>query len=126
MLDALNKNSITSIAIMLPKRLLEAHGKKAFFPVEEVLSTFMLQFKSRHNIEYAYAMFCSESDFDTLQLTSIYGELRAEIAKVCFESWPRFNFDTLLDYSSRFNPRQDGGIFGPSDSCSDGGCGGGE
>jgi len=118
------KNSIPKIARVMPKALIDAFDKKDFYPSDEVKNVFESKFKYEHNIEYAYAMFCSQADFDQKSnkyaVESSYLDLRLAVSKKCFSSWPRFNFDSLLAYS------QNSGVgFGGGDGCGDGGCGGG-
>jgi len=124
MFGMLNKNSITKIAKVLPPALIEAYKKQHFYSAEEVKSVFKAEVKFDHNIEYALAMFCSQQDFEKLNTESTYSDLRTEVSKKCFSSWPRFNFDSLLDYS-RNATMGGGGAFGGDGGAGDGGCGGG-
>lgn len=117
-----NKNSITKIASCLPPLLIEALDKKDFYSVVEVKHVFDKEFADEHNLEYAFAMFCNESDFNALKSESVYTDLRSAISKKIFGSWPRFNFDSLLDFSRRSIMGGEGG--GYSDGGGDGGCGG--
>lgn len=118
MLSILNKNSISDIAIALPPALVDTFEKHNFYSIAEVKSVFNGEFKTEHNIDYAFAMFCTQAEFEELNLNSTYIELRTEVSKQCFESWPRFNFETLLDLSRRSTMGVDGGGY------ADGGCGG--
>jgi hypothetical protein len=123
MLDMFNKNSINKIARLLPPALIDAFDKQNFYSTEEVKSVYNSELKTEHNIEYAFAMFCSQPDFEELHLDSTYNDLRTDVSKKCFGSWPRFNFESLLDYSRRSTMAGDvGGFVGDS---GDGGCGGG-
>jgi hypothetical protein len=123
MLDMFNKNSINKIARLLPPALIDAFDKQNFYSTEEVKSVYNSELKTEHNIEYAFAMFCSQPDFEELHLDSTYNDLRTDVSKKCFGSWPRFNFESLLDYSRRSTMTGDvGGFVGDS---GDGGCGGG-
>lgn len=115
-------NSISTIACVLPPALITTFEKQSFYSPEQVRHVFANELKTEHNIEYALAMFCSQLDFDALQLAATYSELRADVSKECFGSWPRFNFDSLLDYS-RQSTGADGGFVGGDGSCGDGGCG---
>jgi hypothetical protein len=125
MFGLLNKNSIPKIARVLPPVLIDAFEKQNFYSASDVKRVFDRQFNTEHNIEYAFAMFCSPSDFESLNVESSYNELRADVAKKCFAGWPRFNFESLLDYSRRLTMGGDGGNFGGDSGCGDGGCGGG-
>jgi len=124
MFGMFNKNSITKIAKALPPALIEAHEKQHFYSAEEVESVFKAELKFDHNIEYAFAMFCSQQDFEQLNTESTYSDLRTDVSKKCFSSWPRFNFDSFLDYS-RNATMGGGGAFGGDGGGGDGGCGGG-
>ena len=121
MFDMFNKNSIPKIARVLSPALIGAFEKQSFSP-EEVKSVFDSELKTEHNIEYAFAMFCSQPDFEELNLEPTYNGLRTDVSKKCFSSWPRFNFDSLLDYSKNAT-MGGGGAFGGDGG--DGGCGGG-
>lgn len=120
MFGLLNKNSIPKIARVMPPALIDTFEKQSFYSAEEVKSVFNKEFNIEHNIEYAFAMFCSQHDFEKLDLESTYSALRTEVSKKCFGSWPRFNFETLLDYSRRPTMFGDGG-FGGDGGCGDGG-----
>ncbi len=124
MLDTFNKNSITKIARKLPPALVDAFEKKNFYSTQEIKSVFDNELRTEHNIEFAFAMFCSPQDFEDLNLTSTYSDLRNEVSKRCFGNWPRFNFDTLLDYS-RSATMGGSGVLGGDGGFGDGGCGGG-
>jgi len=124
MFGLFNKNSIPKIARVLPPVLIDEFEKQIFYSIEEVKSVFNSEFKTDHNIEYAFAMFCSETDFEELNLESTYSDLRNDVSKKCFGSWPRFNFESLLDYSRRSTIGGDGS-FGGDGGFGDGGCGGG-
>lgn len=125
MFGMFNNNSIPKIARVLPPALVDVFEKQNFYSTEEVKSVFDSELKTEHNIEYAFAMFCSQPDFEELNLESTYSDLRTDISKKCFGSWPRFNFESLLDYSRRSTMGGDGGGFGGDGGCGDGGCGGG-
>ena len=96
-----DKNSIKAIAISLPKKLVNKFDKKDFYSSEEVDNIFAEVFESSTNIEYAYAMFCSSKDYKNLNQTRAfscsYTELRSQVADKCFDGWPRFNFESLLN-----------------------------
>jgi len=124
MFDMFNKNSITKIARVLPPALIRSFEKKNFYSIEEVKSIFNIELKTEHNIEYAFAMFCSQSDFEELNLEFTYSGLRTDVSKKCFGNWPRFNFDSLLDYS-RNAVMGGGGAFGSEGGIGGGDCGGG-
>ncbi|MFD2165693.1 DUF6559 family protein [Thalassotalea euphylliae] len=125
MLDALFKrNTISKIARTLPPLLVDAYDKQQTYTAEQVESVFRDALTHDHNIEYSYAMFCTQEEFDTLAFEASYDELRQHVSKTCFGSWPRFNFDTLLDYAMRATQGGDGAFF--SGDAGDGGCGGGE
>lgn len=121
MLEMINKNSISGIARLIPPQLVALYGEHSHYSAEQVKACFGSQFKTRHNIEYAFAMFCSPTDFQQLALPFGYTELRGEVAKVCFSSWPRFNFRSLLDYSKCATGGDGFVSFGGG---GDGGCGG--
>ncbi|QBG36132.1 DUF6559 family protein [Litorilituus sediminis] len=123
MFDMFKNNPISSIACVLPPALVNAFAKQNFYSPEQVRHVFTNELKTEHNIEYALAMFCSQLDFDALQLAVTYKELRANVAKECFGGWPRFNFDSLLDYSRQSAGA--GGGFAGDGGCGDGACGGG-
>lgn len=123
MFSMFNKNSISKIARVLPPALIEAFQKKDFYSLEEVKILFDRELKTEHNIKYAFAMFCSEKNFGELNFESTYSDLRKDVSKKCFGSWPRFNFESLLDYSRRSTMGGEGVFYG---SGGDGGCGGGE
>jgi len=99
-----DEDLIKMIATSLPKRLLKHFDKKEFYSPEEVKSVFLEVFDSDTNIQYAYASFCSPKDFAELaqimELSSSYSELRLKIAEKCFDGWPRFNFESLLNLTS--------------------------
>ena len=120
----LKTNSISTIACVLPPALIAAFEKQNFYSPEQVRHVFANELKTEHNIDYALAMFCSQLDFDALQLAATYSELCADVSKECFGSWPRFNFDSLLDYS-RQSMGAGGGFVGGDGGCGDAGCGGG-
>jgi hypothetical protein len=98
-----DKKSIVKIITLMPRALVSKFDKKDFYSPSEVQSVFVDVLSTEKNIEYAYAMFCSQPDF--IKLTKIhafessYAELRLEVSKKCFDNWPRFNFDSLLKYS---------------------------
>ena len=76
--------------------------------------------ESHGQVGSAFAMLCSQSEFDAFFPELNYQHLRHDIAKVCFENWPRFNIDSLLMYANN-NTHGDSGFFaGGGDS----GCGG--
>lgn len=130
MFGIFRKNSIPKIAKVLPPALVEQFEMQNFYSVEEVKSVFENELKTEHNLEYAFAMFCSQCDYEKLNLVPTYNELRSDVSKKCFSSWPRFNFQSLLDYSrcstKGGNVGSSGGGDGYSDGGSgDGGCGGG-
>jgi len=116
------KNSIAKIVRVLPFTLIESFDKKDFYSAEEVKKVFESEFKYEHNIEYAFAMFCLQPDFEELNLDSIYGDLRTDVSKKCFGSWPRFNFDSLLAYSQSSGVGGFAGAGGDDGGCGDGGC----
>ncbi|NQY38430.1 MAG: hypothetical protein HRT37_26560 [Alteromonadaceae bacterium] len=99
-----DENSIKAIATSLPKRLLKNFDKKEFYSPEEVKTIFSEVFTSNANIQYAYATFCSPKDFTELgqrmEFSSSYSELRLKVADKCFDGWPRFNFESLLNLSN--------------------------
>ena len=115
------KNSISKIARVMPPVLIEAYEKNNFYSLDEVKSSFENEFKYEHNIEYAFAMFCTQPDFEKLNLEVTYDELRLDVSTKCFGSWPRFNFESLLVYSQSSGV---GGFAGAGDGggCGDGGC----
>ena len=121
MLGMFKKNSVKKIAKTIPLMLVETYEKQDFYSAEQVKSTFDSAFKYEHNLAYAFAMFCTQAEFDSLSLNESYETLRLDVAKKCFGSWPRFNFNSLLDYARNAKANGDGGFFG-----GDGGCGGGE
>jgi hypothetical protein len=116
------KNSIAKIARVLPPALIEAFDKQDFYSAEEVKKIFESEFKYEHNVKYAFAMFCSQHDFEELNLESTYSDLRTDISKKCFGSWPRFNFDSLLAYSQSSGVGGLAGTGGDGGGCGDGGC----
>lgn len=118
------KNSISKIAQIMPVALVGSYEKKEFYSCDEVRNTFFEKLKDNNNIEYAYAMFCSESAFEEDEKLNVkfnYSNLRLAVSKECFGSWPRFNFDSLLDYSQR-SLIGGGDTFGGEGTCGDGGC----
>jgi hypothetical protein len=98
-------NSITKIAKSMPLVLVEKYEKKQFYLPEEVKKVFLEKLDDQENIEYAYAMFCTQADFnnlaDELDIKTKFSDLRLGVSKKCFEGWPRFNFDSLLAYSQQ-------------------------
>ncbi len=98
-----DKNSIVKIITSLPSELVNNFDKKEYYSPEEVKSVFLKVLGTEQHIEYAYAMFCSQLDFN--ELTKVqpfdlpYSKLRLAVSKKCFEGWPRFNFESLLNYS---------------------------
>ncbi|ALU45472.1 DUF6559 family protein [Pseudoalteromonas rubra] len=116
------KNSVKSIARQLPVRLVESYTRQEYYSVEQVTEVFSQVFSHDHNQAYAYAMFCSQADFDGLQTGLSYAEMRADVGKHCFHDWPRFNFESLLAYAR--STYSDGGfIAGGEGGGADGGCG---
>jgi len=101
----LQKNSITKIAKVIPLALVEKYDKKQFYLPEEVKSAFLKKLDNDESIEYAYAMFCTETSFNNLveelNCKSTFLDLRIEVSKKCFDSWPCFNFESLLAYSQQ-------------------------
>ena len=97
----LNENSIKAIATSMPKKLVKKFERKEFYFSEEVDTIFSEVFENNKNIQYAYAMFCSPKDFmniaQSMEFNSSYSDLRIEIADKCFDGWPRFNFESLLN-----------------------------
>ena len=123
------ENSIKAIASTMPLALVDAYGKQAVFSQEHVTTIFTRIFKSQNNIAYAYAMFCSEQEFKQIKFTTKgamdYQTLRLAVSKDCFESWPRFNFDSLLTYANSAQATNDSGIIGvagDTGGCDGGGC----
>ena len=114
------KNSISKIARVMPKALINTFAKQDSYSINEVTDVFENKFKYSHNIEYAYAMFCSQSSYEDQAKKSgfalSYASLRLDVSKKCFSNWPRFNFDSLLTYSQGSGVGDGGG--------GDGGCGG--
>ena len=96
-----DKNSIKAIATLMPKKLVKKFDKNEFYTSEEVDSVFSEVFENNINIQYAFAMFCSPKEFmnraQSMEFSSSYSELRIEIADKCFDGWPRFNFESLLN-----------------------------
>ena len=99
-----DENSIKAIATSLPQKLLNSFDKKEFYSSKEVEAIFSEVFKSQVNIQYAYACFCTPQEFvkvaDILEFDVSYAELRLKVAEKCFDGWPRFNFDSLLNLSN--------------------------
>lgn len=99
-----DKNSIKAIATSLPHQLLNNFDKKEFYSSKEVEVIFSKVFESQVNIQYAYACFCTPQEFvkvaDILEFDVSYAELRLKVAEKCFDGWPRFNFDSLLNLSN--------------------------
>lgn len=99
-----DENSIKAIATSLPKRLLKEFDKKEYYLPEEVDSVFSKVFENNGNIQYAYSMFCSPKDYENLaqimEFKSSYSQLRLKVADKCFDGWPRFNFESLLNLTS--------------------------
>ncbi|CAD5275768.1 conserved hypothetical protein [Alteromonas sp. 38] len=120
-----DKNPIHRIASVLPPALVSAFEKQTFYSTEEVKRIFDSELKTKHNVEYAFAMFCSQAEFEKLGLASTYNDLRLDVSKTCFGNWPRFNFESLLDYSRRSTIGGESVVIGGEGGCGDGGCGGG-
>jgi Family of unknown function (DUF6559) len=99
-----DENSIKAIATSLPKRLVNKFDKKEFYSSEEVGNIFSEVFENNTNVQYAYAMFCSPKDYknlaQTMEFSSSYSKLRLKVADKCFDGWPRFNFESLLNLTS--------------------------
>lgn len=99
-----DENSIKAIATSLPKILLKEFEKKEYYLPEEVDSVFSKVFENNGNIQYAYSMFCSPKDYENLaqimEFKSSYSQLRLKVADKCFDGWPRFNFESLLNLTS--------------------------
>jgi hypothetical protein len=97
-------NSIKAIATSLPKQLLNNFDKKECYSPEEVKTVFSEVFASNANIQYAYATFCSPKDFmelaQIMEFSASYSELRLKVSDKCFDGWPRFNFESLLNLSN--------------------------
>ncbi|WP_133406751.1 DUF6559 family protein [Parashewanella tropica] len=118
------KNSIPKIARTIPIALVDEFDKQTFYTPKQVKDVFNKEFKYEHNLDYAYAMFCTKSDFEKLNLNSDYQALRKDISKSCFGNWPRFNFESLLFYAkNRQGMGGEGGFFSDA-GCGDGGGGG--
>lgn len=115
-----NKNSINQIARVLPILMVESFDKQDAYSAQNVKQLFNQAFKSEHNMAYALAMLCSQSEFDAFFPELNYQHLRHDIAKVCFENWPRFNIDSLLMYANNKTHGDSGFFAGGGDS----GCGG--
>ena len=124
--NTFTENSIIKIARVLPLALIESDEKHPHYSIEYVKGIFKSKFKYEHNLEYAFAMFCSQQDFEELNLDSNYNDLRKDVSKNCFEGWPRFNFDSLLDYSRRSMINGDSGGYAGDGFGGDAGCVGGE
>lgn len=96
-----NENSIKAIATSMPRKLVKKFDKKDYYSSEEVDNVFFEVFENKANIQYAYAMFCSSKDYmyiaQSMEFSNSYSELRIEIADKCFDAWPRFNFESLLN-----------------------------
>jgi len=125
MLDMImTENTISKIALIMPTALMASYERKPFYSTEEVAITFSNTLESNENIKYAYAMFCTLPHFveqsKKLAIEESYNNLRLAVAIECFGSWPRFNFDSLLEYSKGSTVGETGAIF----SGGDGGCGG--
>jgi len=123
------ENSIAKIVAAMPEALVAAYDKKPFYTADEVATTFVSTLETQDNIKYAYAMFCSLPHFveqsPKLSIDTSYSNLRLAVSKECFGNWPRFNFDSLLEYSQRSFQGDAGGGFGSGEGCGDGGgCGG--
>jgi hypothetical protein len=99
------QHSITNIVTAMPSALVAAYTKKPFYTTAEVTTTFVSILKTKENIEYAYAMFCSLPHFveqsTKLNIDKSYCNLRLAVAKECFADWTRFDFDSLLEYSQQ-------------------------
>jgi hypothetical protein len=95
------KNSISQIASKIPQLLVSQYGKKSHYSDVEVESVFLSTFKTNHNMMFAFAMFCSAQQFKVLNVDSqfSYSDLRTKVSQTCFDNWPIFNFDSLLNYS---------------------------
>ncbi|WP_448550169.1 DUF6559 family protein [Thalassotalea fusca] len=106
-----DENSIKAIATSLPEKLLNKFGKKEFYSSKEVENIFLEVFSNNVNIQYAYAMFCSPTDYKNLAQTKVYSssysELRLKVASECFEGWPRFNFESLINLKQSQSTRSD-------------------
>jgi len=131
MLDMMTEqNTISKIAMLMPSALVASYEKKPFYTTEEVATTFASTLESDNNIEYAFAMFCTLPHFveqsKTLAIEESYNNLRLAVSKKCFGSWPRFNFDSLLDYSKSSTISEAGTIFSGGDGFVDGGSCSGE
>jgi|TARA_B100000767_G_C19323556_1_gene352615 hypothetical protein len=100
-----DNESIEKIVSCLPSVLVKKFDKKDFYTPEEVSTVFIDVLATDNNIEYAYAMFCTQPDFNELANTQHFGlsykALRLKVSKKCFDNWPRFNFDSLLNYSGQ-------------------------
>lgn len=123
------QNSIEKIVSAMPAALISAYEKKSFYTADEVAETFASTLETKDNIEYAYAMFCTLPHFveqsPKLNIVQSYSDLRLAVSKECFGNWPRFNFDSLLEYSQRSMISDGTGGFGGGEGCGDGGgCGG--
>ena len=99
-----DENSIKAIATSLPQKLLNKFDKKEFYSPEEVDDIFFEVFANNANIQFAYAMFCSPKDYanlaQSIEVSSSYSELRLKVADKCFDGWPRFNFESLLNLAN--------------------------
>lgn len=100
-----DNESIVKIVSSMPSVLVKNFDKKDFYTPEEVHTVFIDVLATDNNIEYAYAMFCNQPDFNELANTQhfelSYKALRLQVSKKCFDNWPRFNFDSLLNYSGQ-------------------------
>jgi hypothetical protein len=94
---------IRKIARRLPIALVYSFGEKEFYSRAEVVQLHSEKVRSETSQAYAFAMFCSPTEFDLLRntqnISENYSDLRNKIGKHCFDGWPRSNFKTLLDYA---------------------------
>lgn len=128
------KRKIKNLARKLPKKLVALFGKKEYYSQGQVERAARESFRkyrkpssSPNDLVFAYAMFCTPTEFNTIQheldTPCDYNLIREEISQVCFNNTSGFSFsnlDALSTYDSSFSSMGDGGGF------SDGGGGGGD
>ena len=115
------KSVIRRLARTYPKLLVRTYEKKTSYTYIEINDILKSNHRNIITIKYATAMFCTKfefnNSFESSENFEPYDSLRIDISKVCFQSWPWFNFESLLSYSEN-----GGGIGGGDGGGGDGGC----
>ncbi|WP_026973268.1 DUF6559 family protein [Aliagarivorans marinus] len=99
----LEGSKIRKIASRLPIELLEVYEEKDFYSRAEVVAIYAQEIGLDDDVQIAFAMFCSPSEYVSLaELQKFkfgYAELREKVGHHCFSGRLGFNFKNLHDYA---------------------------